>query len=90
MVRELRFGLMVPSMKESGETIRLMVKASSGTQMATFMKVNGKKIRPMVSEFISTLTEQNTKVTGRMISRMVEALRAGPMVASTMVSIRRA
>ena len=47
MVQELKFGLMVQSMKENGQKIKQMERESFGMQMVTYTKVTGLMTRPM-------------------------------------------
>ena len=86
----LKFGLMVPSMRENGAKTRPTVRVNSGTLMATSMKANGKMTRPMAMEYMFTSTEPNMKATGRTIYRMALELRAGQMARSTKEATRKA
>jgi hypothetical protein len=73
MVLVLKYGLMVRSMKEIGSIIKLMEKASSGTQMVIFMRETGLMIKQMGMENIFMSMELNTKDIGRTIYRMALA-----------------
>jgi len=79
MVTESRYGLMVPSMKDTGSIIRLMVREHSSTQMATYTMENGKKIKLMVMVSILMSTEPNMKDIGTMIYNMELVERSGLM-----------
>jgi hypothetical protein len=52
MVLVHNFGQMVPDMKVSGETIKLMAKANLFTLMAMFTKENGSMTKQRVKELI--------------------------------------
>lgn len=71
MVMVLKYGLMVPSMKESGKIIRLMARVNFGMQMVISMKESGKMIKPMARECIYMLMGRDMRVTGETICRTV-------------------
>ena len=89
MGTEHRFGLMAQSMKGNGETIRLVVMASSVILMVTFLKDNGKMIKQMVMVYIFISTDQGMKGTGRMIYNMEKVLRVGMTEAVMWASTRK-
>jgi len=45
MGQELKYGQMVPSMRENGETIKQMERVNFGMLMEMYTKVNGKMIK---------------------------------------------
>lgn len=75
-------GLMEQSMKASGRTIKLMVKALSIMQTGMSLKVNGSLIKRTAMEFTYTLMEQDMKDTGRMTYKMAMGQSHGQMVRS--------
>ena len=89
-VMEFRFGLMAPSMKESGQRIKQTERESSGMQMGMFMKESGRMIRPTVLVFIFMLMEQGMKAIGKMICKMEQELRHGMMVPSMKANTKKA
>lgn len=72
MGMECKYGQMAPSMKDSGEIIKLMVRGSFGMPMAMFLTVSGRMIRLMGMESILMSMVLNMKVSGKMISSMAE------------------
>lgn len=77
MAMEFKSGLMVLVMKETGLRIKPVVKANSGTLMATCLKGNGSMIKPKVMEFTHTLMDLIMKVTGKQIYNMEKAKSSG-------------
>ena len=67
---EFKFGQIVHAMKDSGEEIKQMDKASSGIRMEMFIMEDGKMIKQMVLEPIHTLMEPSMKAFGKKISNM--------------------
>lgn len=59
-----KYGQMVPAMKVTGVTIKLMEEALSGTFMVTNTLETGKMIKPTVKEFIFMLMVQNMMDSG--------------------------
>lgn len=84
-----KFGLMVPNMRESGVSIRLMAGVNSGTQMETYMKACGKTTRLMVMAFMYMLMAPNMKATGKTIYKMAQAQKAGAMAASMKAATKK-
>ncbi len=80
---------MVLAMRESGNTTRRMVMASSGTLTGTFTKADGLTIKQTDMGFITIKMALLMKETGLMICKMETALKHGAMVASTKVVIRQ-
>ena len=51
MAQVLKFGLMEPSMKVSGDRIKQMVPVNSGMLMEMFTRDNGRMTKQMDTEF---------------------------------------
>ena len=85
-----RFGLTVPDMMASGETVWQMVMEDLYMQKVMFMKVSGLKIKPMDLGFTLIITEVDTKDNGSRINNMVMVLNNGQMVPNTKDSMNKA
>ena len=72
-----RFGQMEVNMKESGLTVKLVVRVGFGMLMVTNMKAHGRKIKPTGTEFICTQTGPSILVIGRMTCSMATAKKLG-------------
>jgi len=88
-VKEFRSGLMEQSMKEIGQTTKLMGKANSGMQMVMSLTGSGQRIRLTDMEYIRTLTVQNTRASGNKICSMDKVEKSGKMVAAMTDHITR-
>ncbi len=89
-VAEFKYGQTVHAMKESGSTIRLMAKESSGTSTEMYSTESGKMIRQTDTVFIHTSMAQSMKDIGKMIYSMVTALKHGQTGPSMKGTIKRA
>ena len=83
----IKFGLMGPSMKDTGKTIKLMVEVDLFMPMAISMMATGRTIRLTDLDNTLTLMELNTKVTGWTISNTAKAKNTGQMVLNTKETI---
>ena len=90
MVKELRYGMMVLSMRVNGEMTKLMALDDLSTPMGMFMKVNGLRIRLMVKVYTRTPMVHSIQVTGKMINRMDKELKLGQMVRNILDNMLRA
>ena len=72
MVKECRFGMMVPNTKAPGNVTRQMAMASSSRQMEMFTKACGSMIKHTGRANLYEKMEASTKDTGPMISNMVK------------------
>lgn len=79
MVRALRYGKTVLSMKGIGEMVWPKVKAISITLMVMCIQVNFIKIEPMASEYMFTRTAKLTRASGEMTCRTVQEKRSSRM-----------
>ena len=80
-----KFGLIVPAMRATGATIKLMERESLSTLMVMFTMENGRTIKQKGREPILTQTVPIMKVNGWMINSTDKAPKAGPMVLDTKV-----
>lgn len=87
LVKESRFGLMDPCMKDGGETTKLMEKADSSTLMVMFTMECGSTIKLMDTVSTAILMEPSMKEIGRKINNMDRVLRRGQMVPNTTVNM---
>ena len=62
MAMAFKFGKMVLSTKETGCSIKLVVRENSGMLMEIFSKDNGKMTKPTAMEFIYIRTVLDMKV----------------------------
>ena len=90
MVLECKYGLMEPSMKDTGRMGKPLEKENLFTLMEIFIKDNGKKIRHMAMECIYITMVQDMKDSGWKITNMDMVLRFGSTEASMRAIIRKA
>jgi len=87
MVEDIKSGLMVLFMKDTGKMTRLMEEEDLYTLMVMSTKDNGKTIRLMAMESICIQMEHNMKGIGKKISNMERARKHGQMVLAMKVTM---
>ena len=70
-VKDDRYGLMGPCMRDGGKTIKQMEKDDLSMLMVTCMMDNGLMTKLMDLAYIAISMEQNMKATGKKINNMV-------------------
>ena len=80
MDMEYKFGKMELNTKETGDSIKHVVKESFGMLMETFLKVNGLMTKLMDMEFTSIKMELDTKENGKMIFNTVKVKKYGQII----------
>jgi hypothetical protein len=73
----IRFGLIQPNTKESGETTKPVEKADFGMPMAIITMDPGSMTKRVVMVYMFTKMEQNIRVIGRTIYSMVSESKYG-------------
>ena len=86
MERDIRYGLMAHSMRDTGRMTRLMVEVDLFMLMEMSMRVNGKMIKHMDMESTCTQMVLNTKDIGGKTSNTVKAKRHGQTEPATKVT----
>ena len=73
-------------MRESGNTIKLMVRAPFTIQTMTPMKAPGSTTKPMATESTKTSKALATKVNGKMINSTAMVSKSGPKAPNSKVN----
>jgi len=87
---ECKFGLMEPSMKDTGLPIKLKEREPFGMLKEMFIQVTLRMIKLMGTGLTLMSTAQNMKGTGRMTCKMDMAVKYGQMVPSIQGTTKKA